>query len=245
MKKDSNIYIFIYASVMVILVAVLLSVAASALKPAQLQNAEADKRLQILSSIGVAGEVNKQSDKKAYISELYKKYIVEEKVVAPDGNPIGGCDPFEIDLSTEFKCERKIRRLPLFIAKLDNGEKKYIFPLTGKGLWGPIWGYLALNDDLSTIFGASFDHKGETPGLGAEIATPDFCEKFNGKQIFRGAEFTSVHVLKSGLPTDEHSVDGISGGTMTSQGVEDMLKNTLSDYTAFIKRIREGSDRDE
>ena len=113
-------------------------------------------------------------------------------------------------------------------------------PLRGKGLWGPIWGYIALKNDFNTIAGAVFDHKGETPGLGAEINTTEFEQKFLNKQIFdQNENFVSVKVIKGIVkPDDLHSVDAISGGTITSKGLEDMIFNGLSSYLPFIKRTK-------
>ena len=127
--------------------------------------------------------------------------------------------------------------LPVFISSLE-GSKKYIIPVYGKGLWGPIWGYVALNDDLSTIYGAVFSHKAETPGLGAEINTKEFQEQFFGKEIFKLGEFVSVSVLKSGSadPESKYQVDGISGGTITSVGVDQMLRDCLSSYEPYFKK---------
>ena len=106
----------------------------------------------------------------------------------------------------------------------------------GTGLWGPIWGYIALKSDMNTIYGTTFDHKGETPGLGAEIATPEFSKQFEGKQIFKDGKFVSVLVVKGGAnPAATNEVDAISGGTITSKAVEAMLQNNLSEYLNFFK----------
>ena len=132
--------------------------------------------------------------------------------------------------------------LPLFISQID-GATSYIIPLRGKGLWGPIWGFIALKDDLTTVYGAVFDHKGETPGLGAEINQPFFQEPFAGKTIFEGLNFTSIKVVKVGYSKgDMHAVDGISGGTITSDGVTDMLSERLSMYLAYFEKIKAKSE---
>ncbi len=131
--------------------------------------------------------------------------------------------------------------MPVFISSLED-TKQYIIPVYGKGLWGPIWGYVSLKDDLSTIYGANFAHKGETPGLGAEIDTKDFQSKFIGKEIFNEqSKFVSVSILKGGTadPDSKYEVDGISGGTITSVGVDDMLKDCLSSYEPYFKIIKQ------
>jgi Na+-transporting NADH:ubiquinone oxidoreductase subunit C len=117
---------------------------------------------------------------------------------------------------------------------------KYILPVYGAGLWGPIWGYVALDSNGSTVYGAYFAHASETPGLGAEIEKPAFTDQFPGKQMFKGDEMLPVAVVKKGQkPTgDEDYVDGISGGTITSKGVSAMLNNCLKPYEAYLKTLR-------
>ena len=110
----------------------------------------------------------------------------------------------------------------------------------GRGLWGPIWGYISLNDDFNTVFGASFAHKSETPGLGAEIASAEFQEQFKGKKIFKDKTFVSISVVKGGAkPSDPYEVDAVSGGTITSQGLENMIKDCLEGYQAFLKNQKQ------
>ena len=110
-------------------------------------------------------------------------------------------------------------------------------PLEGKGLWGPIWGYLSLKEDLRTINGVNFDHKSETPGLGAEINTTAFESQFIGKQLFRDDEFTGILVQKGGAaPGDMHAVDAISGGTITSKALEAMIYDCLKNYVDYLKK---------
>ncbi|MDD4919765.1 MAG: FMN-binding protein [Bacteroidales bacterium] len=128
------------------------------------------------------------------------------------------------------------QQLPLFICTLDDGTRKYIIPLEGKGLWGPLRGYLALNDDFRTIYGAVFDHDSETPGLGAEITTSFFSDPFRGKSLYSGDQFVSISVLKQGRShNNPNAVDGISGGTLTSRGVENMIRESLKPYIPFLR----------
>ena len=113
---------------------------------------------------------------------------------------------------------------PVFNSTTDNGEKVTIIPVQGKGLWGPIYGYVSLKSDMNTIYGVTFDHKGETPGLGAEINTTAFESMFPGKKLYEGDKFVSIGVIKGGAKAaDPHNVDAISGGTITSKGLEKML----------------------
>ena len=212
---------------MVFIVAALLSYAAIELKPFQDSNLAGEIQQYILSSIGI----NIERDKAA---EEYVKYIKDELVLNYKGEKIEGL-AFEIDLHKELKKDQDKQSLPLFISNID-GFQQYIIPLRGKGLWGPIWGFIALEEDLNTVFGAVFDHKSETPGLGAEINQYEvFQKQFEGKKIFAEEEFRSIKVVKGGAPLDDyHAVDGISGGTITSDGVSDMLDERLTMYMPYI-----------
>ena len=128
------------------------------------------------------------------------------------------------------------RQLPVFICRKGN-KIYYIFSMRGKGLWGPIWGYLSLQDDFNTVYGTYFGHETETPGLGARISTPEFQARFRGKELFQNSQFVSIKVIKGGAdPTDLHGVDAISGSTITSRGVENMLNDCLSGYEDFINK---------
>ncbi len=228
MNVEKNSYTFIFATIMVLIVAALLATTAISLKPFQETNVALEKKQNILSSIGV--DVNRNiADKE------YSKYIIEELVLNNKGEKLDGV-AFDIDLAKQLKKEPDDQLLPLFVAKTENGNK-YIIPLRGKGLWGPIWGFMALNDDLNTVYGAVFDHKSETPGLGAEINQYELFQKqFEGKEILNGNELVSITVIKGGAPEgDKHGVDGISGGTITSDGVTDMLLERLTMYESYFR----------
>ncbi|MFO8022460.1 MAG: NADH:ubiquinone reductase (Na(+)-transporting) subunit C [Perlabentimonas sp.] len=240
MKKQSNIYIFVYSTIMVVVVAALLSLASTALRPFQQKNVETEKRIDILKSVGRAEEVLKAKNKHEAVGNEFDRVIVEQLVVNQTGEEVDGVDPFTVNLKEEFAKPEAEQNLPVFIAEIDDGSTKYILPLRGRGLWGPIWGYLSLNDDLNTIYGASFAHQSETPGLGAEIANADFQEQFKGKKIFSNGKLVSVKVVKGGAPSDDpHGVDAVSGGTITSQGLEDMLIDCLKGYQEYFKKLKE------
>ena len=174
MDVNSNKYTIGFSFVMVVIVALLLAVASEGLKPMQNQNIEREKMQNILKSVGI--EVTRDEAKDAY-----DKYITEEIVLNDKGEQIEG-DAFKVDVLKEYKSGGQ-KNFPIYIYE-NEGSKKYIIPLVGKGLWGPIWGYIALESDKNTVAGASFDHKGETPGLGAEINQGWFQEPFIGKKIF-------------------------------------------------------------
>ena len=236
MNKNSSSFTFIFSSVMVIVVAVLLASAAIVLGPYQAKNVRLEKMQNILHSIGV--KVKRDESEK-----VFNQYIKEQLVLNSRGEPVTEkVSAFDIDLKKELdkarlgKADEQL--FPLFVFDKD-GKLYYVIPVRGKGLWGPIWGYIALEGDLNTVFGASFGHKSETPGLGAEIETEEFQKQFEGKKIFdQSGKFVSVHLIKGGAaPEDLHGVDAVSGGTITSTGVSEMLQRTISSYLPYFKTI--------
>ena len=217
---------------MVIAVAALLSMAATLLQPAQARNLEIEKKKNMLESINVP--VTKENTE-----ELYDKYINESFVINSKGEPVEGVDAFKVVLKNEQKKPLEEQFLPVFRAVPDDGEKVTIFPVEGKGLWGPIYGYVSLKSDMNTIYGTNFDHKGETPGLGAEINTSAFESQFYGKKLFDNDKFVSVQVIKGGAKEgDIHGVDAISGGTITSKGLQKMIFDCLQKYNGYLLKNR-------
>ena len=243
----TNRYIFTYAAVLVIVAAALLSLAAMLLKPFQERNIAIEKMRGILTSAQVT-EANAEN-----AIPLFNKYITEELVLDSQGNVINTytqspkekAPAFKIDLKKQYynKSQNKPYKLPLYIAQKD-GKRIYIIPMRGTGLWGPIWGNIALTSDFKTVVGVFFDDKAETPGLGGEIAKPKFQKQFVGKTIFdNSGKFTSIEVVKGGVQKlaasqQIHGVDAISGGTITSKGVDAMLRNVLKSYLPYIKKHR-------
>jgi Na+-transporting NADH:ubiquinone oxidoreductase subunit C len=240
MRSFSNTYIFVFSLIMVTIVAVLLSFVSTQLKPLQEMNVQIEKKEDVLRSVGKAEDAAEAEDKNTYINEEFAKYITESYVIDFEGNRVDA-DAFKImlELTKEIRLPREERNYPVFIYSENGGPKKYVVPVRGKGLWGPIWGYIALEEDLNTISGAVFDHKGETPGLGAEINTGWFQEPFIGKTIFNEAgEFVSVEVVKGGAdPSSPHQVDAISGGTITSKALEEMIIDCMTGYVAHFKEL--------
>lgn len=232
MNTNKNSYTMLYAVVMVIVVALLLALVSSGLKSKQTQNVELDRKKQILSSLQI--DMNGKNP-----AELYDKIIVKELVVNNKAEIISENkgDAFALDVLKETAKKLENRKLPVYIANID-GKTKYIVPVRGAGLWGPIWGFVALDDDKNTVFGTFFAHASETPGLGAEISTPQFQGEFVGKHILNDKEeFVSIAVMKAGHSTKtQDQVDAISGGTITSKGVEAMLLKSIGQYEAFLKQ---------
>ncbi|WP_321335100.1 NADH:ubiquinone reductase (Na(+)-transporting) subunit C [uncultured Bacteroides sp.] len=232
MNTNSNSYTIIYASVMVVIVAFVLAFTSASLKSTQSKNIELDKMKQILHALNV-------DTKDQNAEEVYKKYVKADQILNSAGEVVAQEGGFKIELKSELAKDLEKRQLPLYICEV-NGQTKYVFPLYGAGLWGPIWGYVGLNDDKNSVFGVYFSHEGETPGLGAEIATPAFQAEFPGKQVMKDGAI-ALGVEKNGKVTEpNYQVDGISGGTITSKGVDAMLKKCLGQYNKFLTTNNKG-----
>lgn len=232
MKDFSNRYIFIFSTVLVAVVAVLLSAAAMLFQPRQERNREIEKKRNMLASVRI------ESDRSNAVS-LYQQVVRESLVVNTRGDIIPNIDAFNVDLRTEQRKPDDQQYLPLFVAYPSDTVRVVIIPLEGKGLWGPIYGYISLESDMSTIYGVQFDHKGETPGLGAEINTSWFEGMFRGLKIYDSDRFVSIRVVKGGAPRgDPHAVDAISGGTITSNGLQQMLHDCLGRYEKYFNKNR-------
>jgi len=234
--QHSNKYIFIYSIIMVVVIAVSLTIVAVKLKPAQEDNIRIEKMQNILSSVNIStSEIPKKQ-----VIDVYNKFIKTSFGVNNKGEVVekDAVKIFSIELANEFKKPVEKQILPVYIAVLENGDSAYIVPLRGKGLWGPVWGYMSFKPDFNTVFGTTFDHKGETPGLGAEISQQSFMKPFIGKQIFDiDGKLVSINIVKGGAkPDDIHGVDAISGGTITSKGVEKMIRDNLTNYEAYFKK---------
>ncbi len=216
---NSNSYIIIYSVVMVVIVAVLLAVTSLSLQERQGENILNEKKQQIVKALG-----------EDPATANYADVVAEAVMLDKDGNKIEGKNDEAIfnalgDLTASFKAGE----YPIF--KAANGC--VVIPVYGAGLWGPIWGYIALEPDMVTVKGIVMDHAGETPGLGAEITTAQVQNMFKGKTIFEGADFVSVSMKKGGA-TNNHEVDAISGGTKTCDGVNAMLKSGIEGYLPYI-----------
>uniref|UniRef100_UPI0040494A09 NADH:ubiquinone reductase (Na(+)-transporting) subunit C n=1 Tax=Flavobacterium sp. TaxID=239 RepID=UPI0040494A09 len=233
MNRDSNGYTFLFATIMVVAVASILAFLATFLKPMQDENMKNEKMQNILSTIGVTGISREEAQSK------FNEFITAQNQIAlkADGTVDEQVKAFDIELKNELKKPVDQQRFPIYIAEKD-GSKFYIIPLRGAGLWDAIWGYVALKDDFNTIQGVSFDHKGETPGLGAEIKQEWFTKLFENEKIFNASgELVGVAVAKGNNNTtdkDDNKVDAISGATITGNGVTDMINERLLHYKPFI-----------
>lgn len=164
---------------------------------------------------------------------------IKQVTLDMSGSPVEDVQAEDIDMAKERKKPEPERLLPLFVYE-QGGEKYYIISVRGNGLWDEIWGNIALKSDLNTITGAAFDHKAETPGLGAEIKdNPNFAKMFKGKKIYDEGEYVSVTVRKGGAKNPEHEVDGISGATVTSDGVSEMLRRGIKYYEPYFNTLKQ------
>ena len=234
MNRDSNAYTFLFAGIMVLVVASSLAITASSLKDIQAENVRKEKMQNILSTIGI------QTDREQ-AETLYNKFITEQLSLKTDGSVDTESNAFEIKLNNEIKKPVLDQRFPLYRASVDD-ESYYIVPLRGAGLWDAIWGYIALKEDKNTIKGAVFDHKGETAGLGAEITQQWFQDRFVDEKIFdTDGNLVGISVSKTNndpndSDKDDHEIDAISGATITGDGVTDMIKERLQHYLPYFQK---------
>ena len=206
LNTNSNAYIIIYSTVLVVIVAFLLAFVSSSLKKRQDANVELDKKKQILNALNLRDKSDAEAE------QLYGKVVTKVDSIG----------------------EGKDRKPYIFHCEID-GQQKYVFPLKGMGLWGGISGYIALDADKNTVFGAYFNHESETAGLGAEIKdSKDWQEKFIGKKVFDADGNVALSVVKN-VEKPEHQVDAVTGATLTSNGVSDMLQKGLSEYKSFLQ----------
>jgi len=240
----STRYILIFVVILTSVVAIALTGIREATAEKAAQNEDIFNKRAILSAVSdYLPDGNSVSD----LSDQDVLRIFEEKVTQyalnMEGEVIEGLKAEDIDMAKERKKPEPERRLPLYVYE-EGGSAYFIVSVRGNGLWDEIWGNIALKEDLNTIAGASFDHKGETPGLGAEIKdNPTFPAQFKGKEIYDEGEFVSVTVRKGGARDPEHEVDGISGATVTADGVTEMLYRGIKYYEPYFEGLRSNSQQ--
>jgi Na+-transporting NADH:ubiquinone oxidoreductase subunit C len=236
-RTDSNSYTIIFSVIMVVVVGSLLAFFANFTKDLRVKNDQVKAQIDILSAIGV------ESDR-SNATEMFTQYIKEQKVIA--GTEVSDDEKaYLIDIKKEMDGAKKgnVQRLPLFVAEKD-GKTLYILPVRGNGLWDAIWGYIAINDDLKTINGVYFDHKAETPGLGANITESFFTDDFKGEYLYDASgNFKGIEISKSnGDPNNEdktdNQVDAISGATITGNGVGAMINSGIRAYLPYFETLK-------
>jgi Na+-transporting NADH:ubiquinone oxidoreductase subunit C len=255
MSKESNIYIVSFAVIMIVVIAATLGFAKEFLKESQTQAVELDTQKQILSAIIPLSDINNSEEKSPTtkeVNEYYAKHIEaitvdvngDEKKANQDGEQIV---PEKVSIRKEFRKDKADKTLPVFKFKDDDGKvTAYILPVYGNGLWDNIWGYIALEPDMRTVKGAVFDHKGETPGLGARISDDDIESRYAGKTIYNDKGEPGIEMIKGEGNVDKASlesykVDGMSGATITARGVNDMLKNYFTLYENYMQKVIKSS----
>ena len=235
MNRDSNKHTYLFAAIMVITIAFVLSFTSESLKELKADNIKKEKMQNVLSAVGI----NVSRDES---EELYTQYIIEELSLTNNGDIDNAVSAFNINLALEIKKDINTQRFPLYVANVDN-NKYYIIPLRGNGLWNAIWGYMALKEDINTIKGVSFGHKAETAGLGAEITQDWFTNSFVDEKILNdNGDFVGVYVTKTNndpenTDKNDNEVDAISGATITGDGVSDMIKERLGKYLPYFNNI--------
>jgi len=240
-NKDSNVYTLSFAVVLVVVVGAILAMLSVGLKPMQKKNDEVKKKMEILSAMLTPMEMENISRKNA--AEEFDKYVDLNKAVVLDlnGELKDGVKAFEVDIKKERRdktLSEADKNYPLFVCEKE-GKTMYVIPIVGNGLWGPIWGNICVGEDMKTILGASFGHKGETPGLGAEITQGFFVNRWIGEEISDdNGNATKFEIVKNNSGTEPVKVDGITGGTITSVGVQEMVNRCLKPYVSYFNNLK-------
>ena len=235
MNTDSNRHTYLFAGVMVITIAFVLSFTSESLKELKADNVKKEKMQNILFAAGINVSRDESED-------LYTQYIIEELSLTNNGDIDNSVSAFNINLALEIKKDINSQRFPLYVANIDD-NRYYIIPLRGNGLWNAIWGYIALKEDVNTIKGVSFGHQAETAGLGAEITEDWFTNSFVDEKILNNnGDFVGVYVTKTNndpenADKNDNEVDAISGATITGDGVADMIKERLENYLPYFNNI--------
>ncbi|MDP5229289.1 MAG: Na(+)-translocating NADH-quinone reductase subunit C [Cellulophaga sp.] len=242
---EKNSYTIIFSIIMVLVVGSILAGLASGLKPMVKANERFEKQQNILYALGVNN--NTGANDVAFVStdnveEQFKKYITKQYVLQ-GGELIEDDQAYLIDIKkeeTKAKNGSYERRLPLFVGQKD-GKDVYVVPIRGKGLWDAIWGFVALDKEM-TVTGVYFDHKAETPGLGAEIKQRYFMDDFTGEKFLSGEIYEGITVAKGNNDPknnrkDDHKIDALAGATITGDGVSAMLKKDVKMYMSYFKTL--------
>ena len=245
-RTDSNGYTMIFAVIMVLVVGSLLAFLASSLKPSIKENERIEKQQNILYAMGVYEEDgnNKNFLSTEVAGKAFETYITKQ-VEVQGGTVVENPNAYLIDVKKQqtLAKEGKQRRLPLFIGKNQDGKTFYVAPIRGKGLWDAIWGYIGMDENM-VVQGAYFDHKGETPGLGANIKQPYFMDDFIGEHlmsdtgVFKGITVAKGNNDPKNEEKTDYEVDAIAGATITGDGVSAMIKSDLKLYVPYFKSLK-------
>jgi Na+-transporting NADH:ubiquinone oxidoreductase subunit C len=237
--QQSNAYIITFSVILTVVLGLLLSGTSQLLGPMQKEAIALDQKKQILGAVIPGDEIDAMTPQQ--VNDYYGSHIAST-VVDVNGKEITGVNAEAVDVAKNYKKPVEERQFPVYIFHEEGNVaavNSYIFPLYGAGLWDAIWGYLALDTDMNTVGGITLAHAGETPGLGARITEPGVQARFEGKEIFNeSGELVAIQMQKGegkDYSSNPHQVDGMSGATITGNGVNNMLKNYLGYYQAYIE----------
>lgn len=256
MRRESNVYTIFFALLIAAVFSLLLSVISESLDEKQRLQLEADIKYNILIATGLREcpldqreAMEHRTQKECVDAQCCFDRYIESLAVDYQGTPVDmkkiEKPPFRISLEKQKKRPREERVLPVFKRVEEGKVVAYCVPVVGKGLWSTIYGYIALKPDMNTVHGIAFYKQGETPGLGAEIQSKWFQDNFKGKKIRdEQGNLVSIEVVKGklqpGMKNREHKVDGISGATLTGNGVTQLLEASLKIYEPYFQKVRKG-----
>ena len=238
--RKGDTYTIVFAAAVCIACSVALSATSSLLKARQDREVELDRKINVLKAFGaqLADEQGVRISGDA-VEKIFAEHITEIVLDAASGEILPGVGSSQVPAD---ELARKVK-LPLYVWKDDGEITRYAFPISGKGLWSTIYGYLALDRDLSTVIGITFYRHGETPGLGAEISTDAFQSQFKGKKVFADGSLRRLEVVKGKVADrypngNDHAVDGISGASLTGKGINHFINQDLENYDRYFRGIR-------
>ncbi len=244
-NTEKNVYTVLFAAGMVVVVGSILAYLASALRPRIQENERFEKQQNILYAMGV--NENEDEGSVAFIptdrvEATFSEYIKEQIVI--EGDQISeDQEAYLIDMKKQLDAAKsgQTPKLPVMIGEKD-GKTFYVIPMYGKGLWDAIWGHIALDENM-VVQGVYFDHKGETPGLGANIKARYFMDDFEGESILDGTRYRGIEVAKGNndplnQDKEDNQVDALAGATITGNGVSAMISETVRLYQPYLKTIR-------
>jgi len=246
-RTDKNTYTLIFAIIMVLVVGSLLAYLAASLKPTITENQRLEKQQNILYAMGIN---NNEGTSAKFVTtqeapELFNKFIKQQLIVNSNGQATENNQAYLIDVKKEQAKAKngEERQLPLFVGEDESGKKYYIAPIRGKGLWDAIWAYIAMDENM-VVQGAYFDHKGETPGLGANIKQRYFMDDFIGEHLKANGSFKGINVSKGNADPKnndktDNEVDAIAGATITGDGVSAMIKSDLKLYVPYFNNLKQ------
>jgi len=241
-KPHGEVYTVVYATIVCLICSLALAAATAGLRPRQDRMAELDRRFNVLKAFGapVVDAAGRRAPA-GEIERLYTEHVRERVISESSGAPVENRRPSDLT-----DADRAAGLLPVYEWVEEGRVTRYAIPISGKGLWSTIYGFLALDGDLERIIGVTFYKHGETPGLGGEIERDAFTAQFRDRRVVRDRELLPIIVAKGAAAPAERQaedrivVDGISGATLTGRGVQEFMNADLRRYAAFIRHRRGG-----